>query len=278
MESRRGEVGGGRKAREANRESRERTDRVECLVSKKLPVSWLSMPIGSFISSIDTGKSYKCEEKPPEEGEYGLVKISAVTWKEYNENESKTCTRPDLVNENYLIRAGDFLISRANTLELVGAPVIAEGVTRKIMLSDKVLRLNFQWVNQRFVLYYLWSDVGRKEIEKRATGNQLSMRNIGQDRIRAIPIPIPSVAEQQEIVSRVEAGLSKADEMIGEVDTTLEREKSLRQSILKRAFEGKLVPQDPNDEPASVLLERIRQEQANEPKTGRRKRKAEASA
>lgn len=77
-----------------------------------------------------------------------------------------------------------------------------------------------------------------------------------------MPIPLPPLAEQHRIVAEVERRLSVCDEMEAVVERNLKRAARLRQAILKRAFEGKLVPQDPNDEPAGVLLERIRQERS----------------
>lgn len=86
--------------------------------------------------------------------------------------------------------------------------------------------------------------------------------NLGE--IRAIILPLPPLAEQHRIVAEVERRLSVVDELEATIDTDLKRAERLRQSILKRAFEGKLVPQDPNDEPASVLLERIQAERQGE--------------
>ena len=76
----------------------------------------------------------------------------------------------------------------------------------------------------------------------------------------AFPFPCPPHAEQQRIVAEVERRLSLLDEVEAAVAANIQRAERLRQAILKRAFEGKLVAQDPNNEPASVLLERIRRE------------------
>jgi type I restriction enzyme S subunit len=76
--------------------------------------------------------------------------------------------------------------------------------------------------------------------------------------IKAIVLPLPPIEEQRRIVSEAERRLSIIDELEMQVDADQKRSERLRQGILKRAFEGKLVPQDPNDEPANVLLERIR--------------------
>jgi len=78
------------------------------------------------------------------------------------------------------MKPSDFLLSRANTLELVGVPVIVEQINRQLMLSDKVLRFRFIERLEKFAMFWLRSKLGRKEIESRATGNQLSMRNIAQ--------------------------------------------------------------------------------------------------
>ena len=77
-------------------------------------------------------------------------------------------------------------------------------------------------------------------------------------------IPIPPLVEQEQIVSELERYLSVADEAEATVEAELKRSERLRQSILKHAFSGKLVPQDPSDEPASALLEKIREEKGQQ--------------
>jgi type I restriction enzyme S subunit len=78
--------------------------------------------------------------------------------------------------------------------------------------------------------------------------------------LRLICIPLPSIGEQAKIVEEVQQQLSILDEIEAQVDANLKRAARLRQGILKRAFEGRLLPQDPTDEPAEKLLERIRQQ------------------
>ena len=73
-------------------------------------------------------------------------------------------------------------------------------------------------------------------------------------------VALPPLAEQRRIVAEVERRLSVIQQTEAAVEANLTRAERLRQGILKQAFSGKLVPQDPNDEPASVLLERIRAE------------------
>ncbi|MCE9631527.1 MAG: restriction endonuclease subunit S [Planctomycetia bacterium] len=90
--------------------------------------------------------------------------------------------------------------------------------------------------------------------------------------LKRFPVPLPPPAEQEQIVSLVEERLSQIDSAEKTIDAELIRAKRLRQSILKIAFEGKLVPQDPKDEPASVLLERIKAtREAEQPKKKARK-------
>ena len=134
------------------------------------------------------------------------------------------------------VQQGDFLFSRANTIELVGACVIAKKVTRNVMLSDKILRFRVLGELDEWVLYALRSKFGREEIERLATGNQLSMRNIGQDRIRAIRIPLPPFDEAGRIVADIDRRLSLISETDAQVNANHQRAIRLGQSVLKRCF------------------------------------------
>ncbi len=227
----------------------------------ELPEGWVWASVDCLISEIETGKSFKCDEHPPTIDEVGVVKVSAVTWGEYKEQESKTCTDPDRVNDTLFVRPGDFLFSRANTIELVGACVIAEKVTLNVMLSDKILRFILVDGNtKKWLLFLLRSELGRAQIEELASGNQESMRNIGQERIRQISIPLPPSIEIQQILSILDSNFEAAIAQSNAIKVGLKQSAAQRKNILKTAFSGQLVPQNPNDESASVLLERIREE------------------
>lgn len=198
------------------------------------------MPLGEYIDSIEGGKSFKCIEVPPQIGECGIVKVSSVTWGEFNENESKTCDRNKFLPEKRIL-PGDFLFSRANTLQLVGNCVIVKHISKELMLSDKILRIKFkQQLLPQYALYFLRSKNGRQQIERLSTGNQESMRNIGQDRIRKILIPALDLCEQQRIVRAIEGRLSICNQIEKTIEQSLQQAEALRQSILKQAFEGRL--------------------------------------
>src|SRR6185437_9295192 len=86
-----------------------------------IPARWRWVYLQKLLNGIEAGRSFRCEERPPADSQYGIVKVSAVTWGTYDELESKTITDSARINPSYLIQPGDLLFSRANTIELVGA-------------------------------------------------------------------------------------------------------------------------------------------------------------
>jgi type I restriction enzyme S subunit len=222
-----------------------------------LPESWVWVALGDLILEIQAGLNVSAKGRPPQEGETGIVKVSAVTWGEFDEKASKTLLPTTKIDERDIIQSGDFLFSRANTLELVGAPVIVKKITKRLVLSDKILRFRFADSLDAWIEIFLKSAYGRKQIEALATGAQLSMRNISQENIRKIAIPVPPPTEAAEILCRVSNGLAAAADTLAMLDAEAADAARLKQSILKAAFEGRLVPQDPNDESATALLSRL---------------------
>ena len=207
--------------------------------------AWPIVSLGELIASIEAGASFRCRETPPETDEVGVAKVSAVSWGRYDENESKTCLNASRIDPSLLIQKGDFLISRANTVQLVGACVIAERVTKQVMLSDKTLRIQFTDSSLKpWVLHYLRSREGRNQIEALCTGNQESMRNISQKSIRQIQLPLAPAEERDRVVAYLDQQLSRlqaSNEIFGTIQAKL---KQARASILKAAVEGGVITSD----------------------------------
>lgn len=217
--------------------------------------SWDGLQWGSFIVSIEAGKNWNTEGRPPRADEFGVVKVSAVTWGEFNEVESKTCTVEEQWNENVQIHEGDFLFSRANTLQLVGNCVIVKSISRRLMLSDKILRFKFdKRVIPEYVLHFTRSNLYRNQIEQLASGNQDGMRNVSQKNMKLVEFPIPKLEEQAEIVRLLDDLLDKEQQAKEAAEGVLEQIDLIKKAILARAFRGELDTNDPNEESAVSLL------------------------
>ena len=216
---------------------------------------WRNVSWGTFITLIEAGRNWNAEGRPPKNDEFGVVKVSAVTWGEFNELESKTCTCEKQWNENVQIHMGDFLFSRANTLQLVGNCVIVKDISKRLMLSDKILRFTFDnSVVPGYILNFTRSDLYRKQIEQLASGNQDGMRNVSQKNMKLVEFPIPELNEQTEIVHILDSFFAKEQQAKEASETVLEQIDLIKKSILARAFRGELGTNDPAEESALELI------------------------
>ena len=216
---------------------------------------WRNVSWGTFITLIEAGRNWNAEGRPPKNDEFGVVKVSAVTRGEFNELESKTCTCEKQWNENVQIHMGDFLFSRANTLQLVGNCVIVKDISKRLMLSDKILRFTFDnSVVPGYILNFTRSDLYRKQIEQLASGNQDGMRNVSQKNMKLVEFPIPELNEQTEIVHILDSFFAKEQQAKEASETVLEQIDLIKKSILARAFRGELGTNDPAEESALELI------------------------
>jgi type I restriction enzyme S subunit len=156
----------------------------------------------------------------------------------------------------YKIEIGDLLITRSGSL---GTLAVFNDKVEAIPGAYLIqYRLVSNSIMSWYIFHFLKSPIGQKRLLLGGAG--VGRPNLNAPTIEAIEIPLPPLAEQNRIISEIERRFSVIDQIEKTIDQSLVQAEKLRQSILKKAFEGKLVPQDPNDEPASVLLERIKQE------------------
>ncbi|MGH3109768.1 MAG: restriction endonuclease subunit S, partial [Gaiellaceae bacterium] len=184
---------------------------------------------------------------------------SAVTRGEFtDENTKLTAADPAKVRSLWL-EPGDIFIERSNTPELVGTAALYSGPHEWAIFPDLLIRVRLtETVLPEFLEIVLKSPLARRYFQGAAQGIAGSMPKIDQGVVERLEVPIPAIQEQQRIVAEVEARLSVIDAMRTTLERAQRRSAALRASILERAFRGELVQQDPSDEPASELLERIR--------------------
>jgi type I restriction enzyme S subunit len=162
----------------------------------------------------------------------------------------------------FIVGPGELVINlTAQSLkdEFLGRVCITANGER-CLLNQRIARLRPIKVSPRYLLWMFKSNVFRRFVDDLNTGSLI--QHMFTSQLAEFTLPLPPLAEQHRIVAEVERRLSVIDELEMQVEASLKRAERLRQAILKRAFEGKLVPQDPNDEPASLLLERIRNTRA----------------
>jgi type I restriction enzyme S subunit len=154
---------------------------------------WPRRALGDVLTRIEAGKSFQTTERLAATDEVGVLKVSAVTWADFRPQEAKATEGNYEPAPHHRVRKGDILITRANTKELVGAVVHVDTDYPNRLLSDKTLRLvvDEARISHGFLLQALRMPDARKHIEGNATGTSDSMRNIAQDTIKAIPLPLP---------------------------------------------------------------------------------------
>ena len=222
----------------------------------ELPDGWVWATLGQVSYRIQYGTSSKAG---PDATGIPVLRMSNIQNGDLDLSDLKYLSAQDVDVQKTMLEHGDLLFNRTNSAELVGKCAVFKGAPSRACFASYLIRVSFECFLPEFACAYLNSEHGRRYISH-VRSQQVGQANVNGTKLAAMPIPVPSLGEQRRIVIEVERRLSVIQQAEATVEASLKRAERLRQSILKQAFCGKLVPQDPSDEPATVLLERIRLE------------------
>ncbi len=172
----------------------------------KIPKHWKCIRLRYLINKLEQGWSPEAENKEPDMGEWGVLKINAVNKGKFNSSAAKALPNDIEARKDLEIKAGDFLITRSNTPLLVGDACFVEHTREQLMLCDLIYRLALknELILGKYLCFFLSLPIGRVQIETDARGTSGSMVKISQDHIKNWLIPLPPVLEQHEIIATIE--------------------------------------------------------------------------
>jgi type I restriction enzyme, S subunit len=241
-----------------------------------LPGGWTWVTVDQLtVESLANGRSTRDAMNG-----FPVLRLTALKDGEIDLSERKIGAWTESEARPYLVKEGDFFVSRGNgSLRLVGRGGLVVGEPDAVAYPDTLIRVRVssEGADPRYLRQIWDSSVIRAQVEA-AARTTAGIYKINQRHIGGFILPLPPIEEQRRIAAEVErlSSVIKVSEAL--IDRSLKRAERLRQAVLKLAFEGRLVEQDPTDEPASVLLEHIRSERAAAGSVGAAQRRSRRSS
>ena len=229
----------------------------------ELPESWLRRTIADVIEGLKYGTSVKCTSEKQGSAVLRIPNIVSGAMElsnlKYGKLEQSEC-------EALALKRGDILLIRSNgSVKLVGRTALVRKEHEGLAYAGYLIRLRpkTEMIDPEYFNLLFSSTAMRNQIEIPARSTS-GVNNINSEEVRALKLPLPPLDEQVEIVRLVSVLLDRITRLNHRLETSNRLSQRTIDSILSKAFSDTLVPQDPNDEPAAVLLERIKQAKAGE--------------
>ncbi len=220
----------------------------------ELPEGWVWSTLGAICSKPQYGWTTKAVTR-----DHGtrLLRTTDISKGIIDWPSVPFCREDPPSLEKYLLHSGDIVISRAGS---VGISALILDCPEAVFASYLIRFRAEVGIDRKYLHFFLGSPLYWEQVSQESSG--IALQNVNARKLASMTVPLPPLTEQGRIVAEVERRLSVIRQAETAVETSLKRAERLRQSILKQAFSGQLVPQDPNDEPAAVLLARIQAERA----------------
>ncbi len=202
-----------------------------------IPDAWQWVRLESLALHSEAGWSPKCHDAPRENQSWAVLKVSAVTWGEFRPEENKELPTNLTARPEYEVKPSDFLISRANTSELVARSVVVpDGSPTKLMMSDKIIRFVFsKQVEPLYLNLFNNSPYARSYYLSVAGGTSSSMKNVSRAQIQALAVPLPPRAEQMRIVQKVDELMALCDQLKARLGKASETRTQLAEAVVDQA-------------------------------------------
>ncbi|MFI5966970.1 restriction endonuclease subunit S [Streptomyces asoensis] len=234
----------------------------------EVPDHWAMASIDELAFNIEYGSSAKTGEQE-QASDVAVLRMGNLQSGCVDTTKLKYLPASHEDCQKLLLADGDLLFNRTNSAELVGKAAVYRSDLGPMTFASYLIRCQFvQGVIPEWVNLVINSTYGRKYVSSVAS-QQVGQANVNGKKLAAMPIPLPSTAEQRRILDEISRQQARLTQLRQLTEQTKSRAVALRRSMLSFAFTGKLVPQDPGDEPASKLLARIKSEhQRNSRRSG----------
>ncbi|MCS3632670.1 type I restriction enzyme S subunit [Salinibacter ruber] len=207
----------------------------------EIPAGWKPMKLKYGLKSIEQGWSPQCESRRAGEDEWGVLKAGCVNGYKFDPSEHKALPTDTEPRPEYRVGVRDVLMSRANTRELLGSAVTVEEHYPKLLLCDKLYRLQARPdIDPHFLVAQLNSHVSRYQMERDATGASSSMQNISQDTVRNLLFLKPPYREQRRISNRLREWNRQIDALLEKTSDGIKRLKEYRTALISAAVTGQI--------------------------------------
>ena len=229
---------------------------------RDLPPAWRACTIGD-VADVQLGRQRSPQYHTGEQMR-PYLRSANVTWNGISLDDVKAMNFDDADFEKYRLEPGDLLLNEASgSPNEVGKPTLWDGEISDCCFQNTLLRLRPHGVILDYLYWYCYASALSGRFGE--AGRGVNIRHLGKQGLAQFPIPVPPRHEQAMIAERIRAAVERAESLRRSLREAIARVAALRRSVLAEAFAGRLVPQDRNDEPASVLLERIAASRSTKP-------------